>query len=156
MFNRMKNSLIGKVMLGYVAIITLLLATTLLSILIGWKNKSMDKLVAEAYYPMVLALKQTEVMASESFVLTNDWVYHPSMAGKEELETIHETEVGKQVDDLLNISGQMEDASVVKDVRDVVSAVDALAGEEQVVINKLNSEASYRDSLAVAEAISAM
>ncbi|MEJ0031904.1 MAG: GAF domain-containing protein [Bacteroidota bacterium] len=156
MFSRIKNSLVGKIMLGYAVIIVLAFVTTLVSMYTAWQNRSMDKLVSDACYPMILSLKETEMLASESFKLTNNWVYQPNTKEKEKLQSIHATEGGKQVEDLLKISAEMQDAGAIKEVRDVVSALDALVGEEQVVTDKLKTDESYSDDVIVDEAITAM
>ena len=45
MFSYIKNSLVGKIMLGYGAIILLAFVTTLASMYTTWQNQKMDKLV---------------------------------------------------------------------------------------------------------------
>jgi methyl-accepting chemotaxis protein len=151
---KLKDSLVGKIMLGYVVIITLAVATTLVSMYAAWQNRSMDKFVSDACYPMILALKETEMIASESLNLTNNWVYRSNAKDKEKLLAIHTSEVGKQAEDLLKISAKMEDAGAIEEAHDVVSALDALMGEEQVVTDKLRTAGSYTDSVSVDEAIS--
>jgi HAMP domain-containing protein len=156
MFNRIKNSLVGKIMLGYAVIILLAFATTLVSMYTAWQNRAMDKQVSDASYPMILALKETEMLASESFKLTNNWVYQPNLKEKEKLQGIHATEVTKQVDDLLRISAKMEDAAAVTETNDIVNGLNSLIAEEQVVMDKLKSDESYSDDVVVDEAITAM
>ena len=135
-------------MLGYGVIIAFAFVTTLVSVYSAWENRVMDKLVSDAYNPMILALKDAEMIASESFSLTRNQVYHADAEDKERLQVIHKEEVGKQVENLQNLSTKLEDESAIAEIRDVVSALDALVGEEQVVVDKMNS----RDSLAAVEA----
>src|SRR4051812_43533428 len=100
MFSKIKNSLVSKIMLGYAVIIVLAFVTTLVSMYTAFQNRDMDKLVSDACYPMILALKETEMLASESYKLTNNWVYQPNVKEKEKLQSIHATEIARQADDL--------------------------------------------------------
>lgn len=143
-------------MLGYAVIIILAFVTTLVSMYTAWQNRSMDKLVSDACYPMILSLKETEMLASESFKLTNNWIYQPDVKEKEKLQGLHAVDVNKQVDDLRKISAKMEDETAIEEVRNIVSGLEALISEEQVVMDKLKSDESYADDKTVDEAISAM
>lgn len=143
-------------MLGYAVIIILAFVTTLVSMYTAWQNRSMDKLVSDACYPMILALKETEMLASESFKLTNNWIYQPNVKEKEKLQAIHATDVALQVEDLEKISTRMDDKSAIEEVRDIISGLEALVGEEQVVMDKLKADDSYGDDVIVDEAITAM
>jgi methyl-accepting chemotaxis protein len=156
MFDKIKNSLVGKILFGYGVIIVLAFTTTLVSMYTAWQNRAMDRLVSDAYYPMILALKETEMTAAESFDLTDDWIHQPNELVKDNLQAIHTIEAGKQVEELQQISEKMADNDAVTEVRDIISALDALIGEEQVVTDKLNITESNRDSVGVDEAIAAM
>lgn len=156
MFSKIKNSLVSKIMLGYAVIIVLAFVTTLVSMYTAWQNRGMDKLVSDAYYPMILSLKETEMLASESFKLTNNWVYQPSVKEKEKLQAIHATEVAQQTEDLTKISGKMDDASAIDEIRDIVNGFNSLIAEEQVVMEKLKTDESYSDDVIVDESITAM
>jgi HAMP domain-containing protein len=156
MFSNLKNSLVGKIMLGYAAIILLAFATTLVSMYTSWQNQKMDKRVSDAYYPMILSLKEAEMLASESFNLTNNWIYQPSVKEKEKLAAIHASDVTTRKEQLLAIAAQMGDESASEEVRGIVSAITVLVSEEQVVMNKLKNDESYADDVAVDEAITAM
>ncbi len=156
MFNKIKNSLVSKIMLGYAVIIVLAFVTTLVSMYTAWQNRDMDKLVSDACYPMILSLKETEMLASESFKLTNNWVYQPNVKEKEKLQAIHATEIAKQVDDLTKISAKMEDTSAIDEVREIVNGLNNLIAEEQVVMDKLKTDESYSDDVIVDESITAM
>lgn len=156
MFSRIKTSLVSKIMLGYAVIIVLAFVTTLVSMYTAWQNRDMDKLVSDACYPMILSLKETEMLASESFKLANNWVYQPNVKEKEKLQAIHATEVAKQVDDLTRISSKMEDASAINEVREIMNGLNNLIAEEQVVMDKLKTDESYADDVIVDESITAM
>jgi HAMP domain-containing protein len=156
MFSKIKNSLVAKIMLGYATIIMLAFATTLTSMYTAWQNRAMDKLVSEACYPMILALKETEMLASESFKLTNNWIYQPSVQEKEALQAIHSDGIGKQKEELIRITAGMEDAGAIEEIRSIVAGLDNLVKEEQVVISKLKDDESYSNDVVVDEAITAM
>lgn len=156
MLSKIKNSLVGKIMLGYAVIIILAFVTTLASMYTAWQNRKMDKLVSDACYPMILSLKQTEMLASESFKLTNNWIYQPNPKEKEKLIAIHASEIGTQKEELTAISEKMEDTEAIEEVREVVSGLVALAGEEVVVTEKLKTDEAYSDDVIVDEAITAM
>jgi methyl-accepting chemotaxis protein len=156
MFSKIKNSLVGKIMLGYAVIIVLAFVTTLVSMYTAWQNRSMDKLVSDACYPMILSLKDTEMLASESFKLTNNWIYQPNAKEKEKLQAINSTEINRQVEDLQKISSKMDDKAAVDEVRNIISGLEALIAEEAVVMEKLKAEESYADDVIVDESITAM
>jgi len=151
MFSKIKNSLVGKIMLGYAAIIALAFVTTVVSIYTVFKNRNMDELVSEACYPMILSLKETESLASESYNLMKNWAYQPNAAEKERLEAIHETKAKEQAEKLTEISSRMEDPSATEEVRQVVAELKNLMVEERAVMDKLKSTESYSDSLRAIE-----
>ncbi len=156
MFSKFKNSIVGKIMLGYAVIICLAFITTLVSMYTAWQNTKIDKLVSEAYYPMVLSLKETEMLASESYKLTNNWIYQPNVKEKEQLKTIHTKEVSVQKENLLKITGQLEHAVAAEEVRSIVAGLDQLLGEQLSVMDNLSNDESYSDDIAVDEAITSM
>jgi GAF domain-containing protein len=148
MFSKIKDSLVGKIMLGYAGIVVLAIVTTLVSVFSAWQNTSTDKLVAEAYYPTILSLKQTEMLASESVGLTNNLLSPSSGKGRETLQTIHATGAAKQMEELSNISAKTEDASVAAEVSEIKHAFNSLIAAEKVVMNRI----AANDSLVVVEA----
>lgn len=155
MLRKFKNSIVGKIMIGYAVIICLAFITTLVSMYTAWQNRKIDKLVSEAYYPMVLSLKETEMLASESYKLTNNWIYQPNVQEKEKLKTIHAKEVGLQKENLLKITARLDNNGALE-ARAIVTALDALIGEQQVVMDQLSSEKSYSDDQVVDQAITGM
>jgi PAS domain S-box-containing protein len=156
MFSKFKNSIVGKIMFGYGLIICLAFITTLVSMYTAWQNRKIDKIVSDAYYPMVLSLKETEIMASESYKLINNWIYQPNVREKEKLKAIHTKEVITQKENLLKITTQYDDASAADEARAIVSALDLLLTEEQTVMDRLVDDKSYSDDVAVDAAITAM
>lgn len=155
MFNKFKNSIVGKIMLGYAAIILLAFITTLVSMYSAWQNRKIDQLVSEAYYPMVLTLKETELMASESYKLTNNWIYQPSFSEKEKLKNLHGKEVAVQKEKLAAITNKF-DQSVAEEGRAITEAFDALLANEKLVMGTLYHDSTYSNDIAVDEAITAM
>ena len=156
MFSKFKNSIVGKIMVGYGVIICLAFITTLVSMYTAWQNSRIDKLVSEAYYPMVLSLKETELLASESYKLTNNWIYQPNVQEKEKLKAIHSKESVSQKENLSKIAGHLDNAGAKEEARSIVSALDLLLTEQQVVMDKLVNDKSYSDDVIVDEAITAM
>jgi GAF domain-containing protein len=156
MLTKIKNSLVAKIMLGYGVIIVLAFVTTLASMYTAWQNRTMDKLVSEACYPMILALKETEMLASESFKLTNNWIYQPNVKEKEKLQAIHATETAILKEKLIDISAKMEDTEAIDEIRNVLQNVGNLVTEQKVVISKLKNDNSYSDDVVVDEAITVM
>jgi methyl-accepting chemotaxis protein len=156
MFSKYKNSIVGKIMFGYAVIICLAFITTLVSMYTAWQNRKIDKTVSEAYYPMVLSLKETEMLASESYKLINNWIYQPNVKEKEKLKAIHSKEVVAQKENLLKITTQYNNSSAADEARAIVSALELLLIEEQAVMDRLNDDKSYSDDVAVDEAITSM
>jgi PAS domain S-box-containing protein len=155
MFKKFKNSIVGKIMSGYAAIILLAFITTLVSMYSAWQNRKIDQLVSEVYYPMVLSLKETEMMASESFKLTNNWIYQPSLAEKEKLRNIHAKEAAVQKQKLTTITGKL-DNSVAGESQAIQAAFDELLTQQQLVMDQLASDSSYSNDKIVDEAIVTM
>lgn len=155
MLKKFKNSIVGKIMLGYAAIILLAFITTLVSMYSAWQNRKIDQLVSEAYYPMVLTLKETEMMASESYKLTNNWIYQPSFEEKEKLRNIHTKDGVLQKEKLSAIAAKF-DNEVAQEGQAIVAAFDALVQDEQFVMDKLSNDTSYSNDELVDEAITGM
>jgi PAS domain S-box-containing protein len=155
MFKKFKNSIVGKIMLGYAVIILLAFITTLVSMYSAWQNRKTDTLVSEAYYPMVLTLKETEMMASETYKLTNNWIYQPSFEEKEKLKNIHAKEVALQKEKLSTIASKF-DNEVATEGQDIVAAFEALVLDEQFVMETLSNDTSYSNDVIVDEAITGM
>ncbi len=155
MFNKFKNSIVGKIMAGYAAIILLAFITTLVSMYSAWQNRKIDQRVSEAYYPMVLMLKETELMASESYKLTNNWIYQPNLKEKDKLKSIHTTEVAAQKEKLTAITALFE-SSVAEETKAISKAFDVLLANEKKVMDVLYDDSTYSNDEAVDEAITAM
>lgn len=155
MFKTFTHSIVGKIMTGYIVIILLAFTTTMVSMYSSWKDRKIDQMVSEAYYPMVLSLKEIQMVASESFKLTNNWIYQPSVSEKQQLTTIHSTEAGKKSKELGDIAGRFG-ADVATRSQAIRTALDNLLSEEQIVMTKLSHDTSYSDDVIVDEAIKAM
>jgi PAS domain S-box-containing protein len=155
MFKKFKNSIVGKIMIGYAVIILLAFTTTLVSMYSAWQNRRIDRMVSDAYYPMVLSLKETEMMSSESYKLTNNWIYQPNVGEKEKLRNIHSKEAANQKQRLADITSRL-DNSVVTEILAIQNAFDGMLAEQQVVTNILVHDSSYSNDITVDEAIATM
>lgn len=155
MFRNFSHSIVGKIMTGYVGIVLLALATTLVGIYFSWKDRKIDQMVSNAYYPMVLALKETQMLASESYKLTNNWIYQPSLSEKEKLRTIHSTDAAAKLATLSEVTDRF-DNEVVEQSRGIQTTFAKLLEEQQIVMTKLSHDTSYSDDVMVDEAITAM
>lgn len=155
MFKTFRNSIVGKIMTGYVVIILLAFATTLVSMYSSWKDSKIDRMVSEAYYPMVLSLKETQMLASESYKLTNNWIYQPNLSEKEKLKAIHSQEAEEKTKELGEIAGRF-DNDVTEKSHAIQAALKKLLEEQEVVMAKLSHDTSYSDDRIVDEAITAM
>jgi PAS domain S-box-containing protein len=155
MFRNFSHSIVGKIMTGYVGIVLLALATTLVGIYFSWKDRKIDQMVSNAYYPMVLALKETQMLASESYKLTNNWIYQPSLSEKEKLRTIHSTDAAAKLATLSEVTDRFDD-EVVEQSRGIQTTFAKLLEEQQIVMTKLSHDTSYSDDVMVDEAITAM
>lgn len=156
MFSKLKNTIVGKIMLGYAAIILLAFITTLVSMYTAWQNRDIDKRVSGAYYPMVLTLKEAEMLASESYKLINNWVYQPNVQEKEKLKQIHEKQAAVQKENLLKITQQFENSADAIEAQTIISGLDELLNEQVPVMNKLINDESYADDIIVDESLTAL
>ena len=155
MLQNFRNSIVGKIMTGYIVIIILAFGTTLVSIYSSWKDRKIDQMVSEAYYPMVLSLKETQMLAAESYKLTNNWIYQPSFKEKEKLKEIHSSEATANVKSLGDITVGFDDSVALK-VQGIQTTLTQLLAEEQVVMTTLSHDSSYSDDVTVDRAITAM
>jgi CHASE3 domain sensor protein len=69
MFLRFIKSVVGKIVLGYIMIITVALVSTFLSLYIINKNNISDKYTTEVLFPSVVKLKTAEKLCSDSYML---------------------------------------------------------------------------------------
>lgn len=143
-------------MSGYAAVIILAFVTTLVSMYTAWQNRKIDKSVSEAYYPMVISLKQLEMLASESYKLTNNWIYQPNLQEKEKLKAIHSTEAGELIDRFSKITDKLDNETAITEARSVAAAIQQLLNDQVPVIEKLATDDSYSDDLIVDEVLTAM
>lgn len=156
MFSKFKNSIVGKIMTGYAAIILLAFVTTLVSMYAAWQNKKIDQRVSDAYYPMVLSLKELEMLASESYKLTNNWIYQPNLKEKESLKAIHTVDVVEQRAKFLAITSKLDNTAAADEAREIMNALNQLFKEEVPVMERLATDEAYSDDLAIDEVITAM
>ncbi len=56
----------------------------------------------------MLSLKETEMLSSETYKLTNNWIYQPNVEEKEKLKNIHTKEVTIQKEKLSSITGKFD------------------------------------------------
>lgn len=156
MFGKFRNSIVGKIIAGYALVVCLAFVTTLVSMYTAYKNRKIDKLVSEAYYPMILSLKETEILLSDSYKLTNNWIYQPNVKEKERLKLIHSVEVAAQRENILAIADRFDSDSAKLKTEKMMASIDLVVEEEKTVMQKLAKDESYSDDVAVDEAITAM
>lgn len=156
MFSKFKNSIVGKIMSGYAIVICLAFITTLVSMYTAWENRKIDKSVSEAYYPMVLSLKELEMLASESYKLTNNWIYQPNIKEKEKLKAIHAAEVVDLRERFLSITNKLDNVAAADEARAIIASLNSLMSAQVPVMELLVSEESYADDAVVDEVITAM
>ncbi len=155
MLQNFRNSIVGKIMTGYIVIIILAFGTTLVSIYSSWKDRKIDQMVSDAYYPMVLSLKETQMLAAESYKLTNNWIYQPSFKEKAKIKEIHSSEATAKIKSLADITVSFDDSVALK-VQAIQTTLTQLLADEQVVMTTLSHDSSYSDDITVDRAITAM
>lgn len=155
MFRKFKNSIVGKIVFGYAAIIFLVLITTLVSLYITSQNRKIDSLLSEVYYPMILSLKEAEMLASESYDLTNSLNFNPNVREKAKLESIH-TKIAAQKQNYLKIIDRLDDTAAIEEARSIVSNFDALLAGQVSMMETLATSESYSDSVVVQGSITSM
>ena len=156
MISKFKNSVVGKIMSGYGAVILLAFITTLVSMYTAWQNHKMDKVASEAYYPMLISLKQIETLASESYQLTNNWIYQPSLQEKEKLKEMHNTTAKEQIGRFNNITDKLDNEAAIEEAKAITEAITQLLKGESRVMEKLSTGESYGNDLVVDEVITTM
>lgn len=156
MISKMKNSVVGKIMSGYGAVILLAFITTLVSMYAAWQNRKMDKVASEAYYPMTISLKQIEGLASESYQLTNNWIYQPNLQEKEKLKEIHGSIAKEQIEHFNGITDKLDNDAAIEEARSIAATMTELLKGQALVMERLSTDESYGNDMVIDEVITAM
>lgn len=88
----LKNSLVGKIILGYLSVVALGLVMSAVGVFILNNTQSYDKDITEKYFPSIILLKDQLSAATESQRLTSNWIYQPNKQDKARLNQLHEVE----------------------------------------------------------------
>jgi hypothetical protein len=95
MIRKFLKSVVGKIVLGYVMIITVALITTFVSLYIINKNNQSDKITTEVLFPSIVKLKAAEKLCSDSYLLITSWVKQPNDDDKKALNNLIAVEYPK-------------------------------------------------------------
>jgi len=155
MLKKFRHSIVGKIVTGYFVIILVAFGTTLISIYSSWEDRKIDELVSETYYPMVLALKKTQMVASESYKLTNNWIYQPNSSDRAKLKAIHTTEANLRIEELSEIPLGATD-SLAEKSNIIQITLKELLEEQTVVMNNLSHDTAYTNDQILNETILVM
>jgi PAS domain S-box-containing protein len=156
MISKFRNSIVGKIMSGYGTIIFLAVVSTLVSMYATWQNRKIDRIASEAYYPMVISLKQMEGLVAESYKLTNNWIYQPNLQEKEKLKVLHETTVVEQIERFNSTIDKLDDEAAIEEARSITKAIHQLLAYQVIVMEKLAKAESYSNDDIVDEIITVM
>jgi signal transduction histidine kinase len=152
MKNNIAFSLSKRVTLGYVIIIGVALVSSTYSIYMLQLNKSIDKKIQDAYWPMYLKLKDLQALNKEAAKLTNHWVYQPNINEKQLLKQLIQHDYASlKVSTLSLIDHQNEGHA--RSIADLFESFDEIIRIQRLLMLTLSSDNAYSDDLSVDNAI---
>lgn len=148
--------IVGKIMSGYLTILLVSVVVMTFCLISLNGNRKMDKQVSEVYFPTLLYLKDLGSFASESYNLSNNWIYQPNNKDKERLKKLHSDEYTRLQKEMKAISSKIENEVEKQTMAGLSVNVDKMLTAEKLVMAKLENEEAYGDDLKVDEAISVL
>ena len=145
MFRKFFKSVVGKIILGYVMIITVALTTTFVSLYIINKNNKSDKVTTEVLFPSIVKLKNAEKLCSDSYMLITRWVNQPDDGDKKTLENLMNKEFITFKEDYLTIIKKFEDDSSVILSKEMLNSFESLIQADKKVLSVLNSQEVFAE-----------
>lgn len=145
--------IVGKIMSGYLTILLVSVVAMSFCLLSLNRNRSMDKQVSEVYYPALLYLKDVGSFASESYTITNNWIYQPNPKDKERLKKLHSEEYDRLTQEMATISSKIQNASEAEAMGKLSKNLQQLLASEKLIMEKLNNDEAYGNDVTVDEAI---
>jgi PAS domain S-box-containing protein len=153
MFSKIKNTIVGKILAGYIVIIAIAFLTSVVSIVVILNNRSIDKQISTLYYPSILSLKEAEILCSESYNLSNNWVYQPNQKEKQRLTTLIGKELPKFNKTYSEISSKFQDEGSGDEAKKILLSIESMSTSIRHLQSKLENDEAYADDIKVDEAI---
>ncbi len=140
----LKNSLVGKIILGYLSVVALGLVMSAVGVFILNNTQSYDKDITEKYFPSLILLKDQLSTATESQRLTSNWIYQPNKQDKARLNQLHEVEYKTLIQ---KWDDQIQKYDAVSQAEDSLSSISNLLGklaeQQQKITTLLGSDEDY-------------
>jgi hypothetical protein len=150
MFERLKNSVVGKIVSGFAMILLVALVTTILGmILLSW-NRNLDNQISNTYTPLFLELKETEKLVSESAQLTNNWVLQPEAKGN--IALLVSKTLPEKTAKLKSYTNNI-DSEVASGINLTIESINLIIACEKRVMNTLAVDSNYADDVLVDSAL---
>jgi len=145
MFQKFIKSVVGKIVIGYIMIITVALITTFVSLYIINKNNKSDKNTTEVLFPSIIKLKAADKLCSDSYMLITRWVNQPDDADKRTLENIINKDFIAFKQDYLKQVNNFEDEASIKLSNEMLLSFESLIASDKKVLNVLHSQEVFAE-----------
>lgn len=145
--------IVSKIMSGYMTILLVSVVVMTFCLISLSNNRNMDKQVSEVYYPTLLYLKDVGSFATESYNLSNNWIYQPNGKDKDRLTKLHTEEHKRLASEMAAISSKIQNKTEKESMTKLSNSVQQLLASEKGVMDKLNNDEAYGNDVTVDEAI---
>jgi putative methionine-R-sulfoxide reductase with GAF domain len=149
---KLKFNLSNRISLGYFFIIVVAVVATLFCIATLRSNQKLDTRIQDTYQPLYLLLKDFNTLLGNSQKLSNNWVYQPNAAEKQQLKTIHETEVPALKENLDSILKETDETSLA-DLQSLMIQFNGILNAQKELMTILSVDSLYSNDQAVDGAI---
>jgi putative methionine-R-sulfoxide reductase with GAF domain len=149
---KLKFNLSNRISLGYFFIIVVAVIATLFCIATLRSNQKLDTRIQETYQPLYLLLKDFNTLLGNSQKLSNNWVYQPNAAEKQQLKTIHETEFPALKENLDGILKETDETSLA-DLQSLMTQFNSILNAQKELMTILSVDSLYSNDQAVDGAI---
>jgi HAMP domain-containing protein len=140
-------------MSGYLTILFVSVVAMSFCLISLTKNRNMDQQVSDVYYPTLLYLKDVGSFATESYNLSNNWIYQPNNKDKDRLRKLHSEEYARLNAEMASISAKIQNDLETEAMTGLSKNLQQVLASEKLVMDKLNNEEAYGNDVTVDEAI---
>ncbi len=153
MLDKLKKSIVGKILAGYVLIIAIAVITSVASIVVIMNNRAADKQISEIYYPTILGLKEAEILGSECYNLSNNWIYQPNPKEKQKLTSLVTKDLPAFSEKLSRIAEGSNVAESKSEAAGIITSFQSLKKHVLELQQLLSTDEDYADDVKVDQAI---
>lgn len=153
MFDKIKKSIVGKILVGYVLIIAIAVITSVASIVVIMNNRAADKQISDIFYPTILGMKEAEILGSECYSLSNNWIYQPNAKEKQRLNTLIVKDIPAFSERLSGVSAGSNIPESKSEAESIIASFQSLRKHIVDLQQLLATDEDYADDTKVDQAI---